>query len=59
MESAQKLLQEGELSVFDTYETEYSLIYKPIFSWNKEEAKTILPNQNLTLTLGCFGKVGW
>ena len=59
MAPAQKSLQEGDLSVFETYETEYNLIHKPAFSWDHDETKTILPNQNLTLTLGCFGKVGW
>lgn len=56
---AQQALAEGELSVFDTYETEYSLINAPVFSWKPEEAKVIAPNQNLTLTVDCFGKVGW
>lgn len=59
MEPAQKILAEGNLSVFDTYETEYNLINKPVFSWDQREAKPIAPNQNLTLTLTCFGKVGW
>ena len=59
MEAAQKSLAEGNLSVFDTYETEHSLINNPVFSWDQREAKTIAPNQNLTLTLTCFGKVGW
>ncbi|KAF8163323.1 TRAPP II complex [Crassisporium funariophilum] len=58
IEPAQKALAEGNLSVFDTYETEHSLINKPVFSWDQNEAKAIAPNQNLTLTLGCFGKVG-
>ncbi|KAF6765224.1 TRAPP II complex [Ephemerocybe angulata] len=55
---AQQALAEGELSVFGTYETEYSLINAPVFSWNPDEAKVIAPNQNLTLTVDCFGKVG-
>src|SRR5882762_5490764 len=59
MEPSQKFLAEGNLSVFDTYETEHSLINNPVFSWDQSEAKTIAPNQNLTLTLTCFGKVGW
>lgn len=59
MEPAQRSLAEGSLSVFDTYETEHSLINKPVFSWDEREAKSIAPNQNLTLTLSCFGKVGW
>ncbi|KAF8077925.1 TRAPP II complex [Lyophyllum atratum] len=55
---AQQALAEGELSVFDTYETEYSLIQRPVFSWNKEEAKIIQPGQKLSLTVTCIGKVG-
>lgn len=56
---AQKALAEGNLSVFETYETENSLINNPVFSWDQDEVKVIARNQNLTLTLGCFGKVGW
>lgn len=59
IEPAQKALSDGNLSVFDTYETEYSLIHDPVFSWDQDEAKSIEPNQNLTVTLQCFGKVGW
>lgn len=59
MEPAQRALTEGNFSVFDTYETEHSLINKPVFSWDEKEVKSIAPNQNLTLTLSCFGKVGW
>ncbi|KAF8964707.1 TRAPP II complex [Flammula alnicola] len=58
IEPAQKAIADGNLSVFDTYETEYSLIHNPVFSWDQEQAKIIAPNQNLTLTLKCFGKVG-
>ncbi|GLB34932.1 putative transport protein Trs120 or TRAPPC9, TRAPP II complex subunit [Lyophyllum shimeji] len=55
---AQQALAEGELSVFDTYETEYSLIQRPVFSWNKDEVKLIQPGQKLSLTVTCIGKVG-
>ncbi|KDR81631.1 hypothetical protein GALMADRAFT_239700 [Galerina marginata CBS 339.88] len=58
IEPAQKALADGNLSVFETYETEYNLIHRPVFSWDQDDAKTIAPNQNLSLTLGCFGKVG-
>jgi hypothetical protein len=56
---AQQALAEGSLSVFDTYETEHRLINSPVFSWDSEEAKIIAPSQNLTLSIDCFGKVGW
>ncbi|KAF5380960.1 hypothetical protein D9615_003973 [Tricholomella constricta] len=55
---AQQALAEGELSVFDTYETEYGLIQRPVFSWNNEEDKSIQPGQKLSLTVTCIGKVG-
>ncbi|KAJ3540870.1 hypothetical protein NMY22_g4126 [Coprinellus aureogranulatus] len=55
---AQQALAEGELSVFDTYETEYKLINAPVFSWRHEDPRVVSPNQNLTLTVDCFGKVG-
>ncbi|PPQ83346.1 hypothetical protein CVT25_003985 [Psilocybe cyanescens] len=58
IEPAQKALADGNLSVSDTYETEYNLIHRPVFSWDQDEAKTIAPNHNLTLTLECYGKVG-
>lgn len=56
---AQQTLAEGTLSVFDTYETEYDLLHRPMFSWNKDEVKDIPAGQKLTLTVNCFGKVGW
>ncbi|KAG6850996.1 hypothetical protein H0H93_004483 [Arthromyces matolae] len=57
---AQQALAEGDLSVFDTYETEYSLIQRPVFSWNQEEGKDIhiRPGQKVTLSITCIGKVG-
>ncbi|KAF9052654.1 TRAPP II complex [Panaeolus papilionaceus] len=58
IEPAQKALSEGGLSVFETYETEYQLINSPVFSWIPSDIMTIAPNQNLTVTLQCFGKVG-
>ena len=57
---AQQALSDGGLSVFDTYETEYDLIRRPMFSWNSpKEIKTIAPGQKVTLTIGCSGKAGW
>lgn len=56
---AQQALAEGDLSVFDTYETEHGLIHRPVFSWNKDEEKEIPPGQKLTLSVKCIGKVGW
>ncbi|KAK0459779.1 TRAPP II complex [Desarmillaria tabescens] len=55
---AQQALAEGSLSTFDTYETEYNLIHRPLFSWNEDESRTIDPAGKLTLTVQCLGKVG-
>ncbi|KXN89239.1 hypothetical protein AN958_05993 [Leucoagaricus sp. SymC.cos] len=58
IEPAQQALAEGELSVFDTYETEHSLIKEPVFSWDKDEVKPIAPGQTLALNISCLGKAG-
>ncbi|KAJ7097903.1 TRAPP II complex [Mycena belliarum] len=55
---AQQALANGELSVFDTYETEYDLLHRPVFSWSKEDTKDIPPGHKLTVNVNCFGKVG-
>ncbi|KAJ3735583.1 hypothetical protein DFJ43DRAFT_1151295 [Lentinula guzmanii] len=55
---AQQALAEGELSVFETYETEYALIHRPVFSWIKNDSVAIAPGRKVTLTINCFGKVG-
>ncbi|KAJ6547608.1 TRAPP II complex [Mycena capillaripes] len=55
---AQQALATGDLSVFDTYETEYDLLHRPVFSWNKEDTKDIPPGQKLTVNVNCYGKVG-
>ncbi|KAJ3829021.1 TRAPP II complex [Lentinula raphanica] len=55
---AQQALAEGEMSVFETYETEYALIHRPVFSWAKNDSVTIAPGRKVTLTINCFGKVG-
>ncbi|KAJ7632643.1 transport protein Trs120 or TRAPPC9 TRAPP II complex subunit-domain-containing protein [Roridomyces roridus] len=55
---AQQALANGDLSVFDTYETEYDLLHRPVFSWNNDDAKGIAPGQKLTVNVHCFGKVG-
>lgn len=55
---AQQALADGELSVFDTYETEYELIQKPTFSWDGQSVE-ILPGEETALNITCQGKVGW
>jgi len=59
VEPAQRMLAESELSVFDTYETEYSLINEPVFSWSKDEVQKIESGQILGLSISCLGKAGW
>jgi trafficking protein particle complex subunit 9 len=56
---AQQALADGELSVFDTYETEYELIHRPVFSWSAKEDKEIAPGARTVLTVACYGKVNW
>ena len=56
---AQQALADGELSVFDTYETEYNLIHRPTFSWQSQEFQEVTPGQKVVLSVTCFGKVGW
>jgi trafficking protein particle complex subunit 9 len=57
---AQQALADGQLSVFDTYETEYDLIHRPTFTWqSQEEFKGLAPGQKVVVTVVCFGKVGW
>jgi hypothetical protein len=58
--AAQQALVDGDISVFDAYETEYDLIHRPMFSWkNRAENSVIGPGQAITVTLTCLGKVGW
>ncbi len=59
IQPAQQTLLEGSLSTFDTYETEYDLIHRPLFSWNQNEVHPIAPGERLTLNVQCLGKVGW
>lgn len=57
---AQQALAEGELSVFETYEAEYDLIHRPVFTWdgNRGEQR-ISPGEKAVIIVKCFGKVGW
>ena len=57
---AQQALAEGELSVFDTYESEYDLIHRPVFTWDHAPGtQSIRPGEKTVVTVNCFGKVGW
>jgi hypothetical protein len=57
---AQQALAEGELSVFETYETEFNLIHRPLFSWhNSENVIKFLPGQKMNVNVTAFGKIGW
>ena len=60
MGPAQQALLEGELSVFDTYETEYDLIHRRALTWDAENSRVeIPPGKVMTVTVSCFGKAGW
>jgi hypothetical protein len=57
---AQTALKEGDLSIYDAYETEYQLLNRPVFSWDRELEDTEIPSgRKLTLSVTCTGKVGW
>lgn len=57
---SQQSLAEGVLSVFETYETEYDLIRRPVFTWDsKRHPQEIVPGQKVVLSVRCYGKVGW
>ena len=57
---AQQALAEGDLSEFDTYETEYDLLHNPTFRWeSKRVDRNIAPGEKTVVTVNCFGKVGW
>ncbi len=46
--------------MFETYETEYDLVHRPVFTWDSEhESQEIGPGQKKVITVNCFGKVGW
>ncbi|KAI0062282.1 hypothetical protein BV25DRAFT_1945461 [Artomyces pyxidatus] len=56
---AQTALAEGDLSVYDAYETEYELINRPVFSWSRDQENTeILPGRKVVVVVTCMGKVG-
>ncbi|KAI0273777.1 TRAPP II complex [Gloeopeniophorella convolvens] len=58
MAPAQAALAEGDLPIYDAYETEYQLINRPVFSWNCEQADTeILPGKKTAISVTCTGKV--
>jgi hypothetical protein len=58
--AAQAALTEGEMSAFDTYETEYELTHRPVFSWSKSESEqSIGASRRTTVAVSCFGKIGW
>jgi hypothetical protein len=60
MAPAQQALADGDLSVFDTYETEYDLLHRQVFSLdNERDIDEVGPGQKITLTVACRGKVGW
>ncbi|EJD06035.1 Trs120-domain-containing protein [Fomitiporia mediterranea MF3/22] len=54
----EQLLNE-DLNAFDTYETEYSLVQRPVFSWEPDKTrKDIPPGKESVILVKCFGKAG-
>ncbi|KAH9996824.1 transport protein Trs120 or TRAPPC9 TRAPP II complex subunit-domain-containing protein [Russula vinacea] len=59
MAPARAALTEGDLSVYEVYETEHQLINRPVFSWDREREDTeIPPGRKVTIDITCTGKVG-
>ena len=57
---AQQALADGDLSVFETYETEYDLIHRPVFTWDSQRNVSEIPSgEKAVVTINCYGKVGW
>lgn len=60
MGPAQQRLLEGELSVFETYETEYDLVHRQVITWDLGNCRVeIPPGKMMTVVVSCFGKAGW
>ncbi|KAI0054107.1 hypothetical protein FA95DRAFT_1591856 [Auriscalpium vulgare] len=56
---AQQALADGDLSVYDAYETEYELINRPVFSWDRaQETFELAPGKKIGIVITCMGKVG-
>jgi hypothetical protein len=56
----QQALNDGDLSVAEAYETEFNLLRRPVFRWDRKgEPQEVKPGQKVTLTVSCLGKVGW
>ncbi len=58
--SMEEALTDDDLSVFDKYEMEYSLVHKPVCSWDaKDKNVEIAPGRETAVTVACYGKTGW
>lgn len=57
---ASTALAEGNLSLIETYETEFELVHKPVLVLDTDlSGKEIQPGGEAVVTLKCFGKAGW
>ncbi|KAI5122948.1 hypothetical protein M0805_006829 [Coniferiporia weirii] len=55
----EQALNEGDLNAFETYETEYNLVHRPVFSYEPDMSrKEILPGKECTISVKCFGRAG-
>lgn len=49
-----------DLNAFDMYETEYSLVQRPVFSWEPDKnRRDIAPGKESAILVKCFGRAGW
>lgn len=56
----EQALAEEDLSVFEKYEMEYSLLNRPVLSWDAKGRNTeISPGMETSVTLACYGKATW
>ncbi|KAH8117559.1 Trs120-domain-containing protein [Phellopilus nigrolimitatus] len=56
---SEQALNDSDLNAFDIYETEYSLVNRPVFSWESDKSrKEIAAGKESAIFVKCFGKVG-
>ena len=54
-----QLLSDEELSAFEKYEAEYTLVHRPVFSPVSSTRRTVEPGNECVLAVKCFGKADW
>ncbi|KZT42062.1 hypothetical protein SISSUDRAFT_980977 [Sistotremastrum suecicum HHB10207 ss-3] len=57
--ATREALSDGSLSTFDAHEAENSLINRPVFQWEPNNAPAGMdPGQKITMSVTCTGKLG-